>query len=401
MKQFTFSRAFFLGVATLVASQCKTTANKELIPSSSGDQSSETLSVEAAGPAEATEVESLELAASAAGTNSEGPLSAPRASDLLPSAAESPAQAQAPSSAATASIVLEKRDRFGNLYRLDSLGNLYRYFGGTLKCQVTNQVMDFKMNMHPADEGVAYLVRNEGLSNGVLYALMDSPQYGLSQCPKSFKVRALGGLTGYVNDKYKIVSNLNDYQLGTSATMLAINGSGELVGWRGRSRVFQNSATVRYSDLVMNTCYGSRGKSYSSYVAFTLEKGSGLYHRVAKIKGRNTVQESKFDTRTWRSIQDFKAYYGVCNTGVDSYPPPPPPPSIYTKDIDCSSTNAYGFNVCDPKIGTGYVNKVQIINRYSTAACTAGTSYGNDSRSIWVSIGCRLKIRVTYQPSYY
>ncbi len=48
----------------------------------------------------------------------------------------------------------EKRDRFGNVYKLDSLGNLYRYFGGTLKCQVTNNVLDFKINMHPADEAI-------------------------------------------------------------------------------------------------------------------------------------------------------------------------------------------------------------------------------------------------------
>lgn len=101
----------------------------------------------------------------------------------MPEAAASFSQ----SSAAAASYVTptEKRDRFGNVYKLDSLGNLYRYFGGTLKCQVTNNVLDFKINMHPADEAIVYLVRNEGYLGGVLYALMDSPTYGDSQCPKS------------------------------------------------------------------------------------------------------------------------------------------------------------------------------------------------------------------------
>lgn len=302
----------------------------------------------------------------------------------------------------TTSVVwkLEKRDRFNNLYKLDTLGNLYRFFGGTLKCQVTNMVLDFKINLHPADESVAYLVRNEGINNGVLYALMDSPTYGASQCPKSFKIVALSGLTGNVNDKYKIVSNLKDYELGTTATMMSINGVGDLVGWRGRAAVFRNNPLIKFGDLVMNVCYGSKAMSFSSYVGFVLEKSSSTYKRVLKIKGRNTVTESKWDTRTWASIQDFKAYYKVCDIGTDTYPTPPPAPIYLSKLVDCSS-DQYRFAVCDAGIGTGFISKVSLYTQYSVAACTPGISFGSDSKAIWTSSGCRGKFRVTYVSSYY
>jgi hypothetical protein len=297
----------------------------------------------------------------------------------------------------------EKQDRFGNTFKLDMNGNLFRFFGGTRQCQVTNNVMDFKMNMHPADQAVAYLVRNEGTNNGVLYALMDAPVFGISQCPKSERVRALGGLTGNVNDSYKIVSNTKDWELGTTVSMMAINGVGDLVGWRGRAAVWVNHPSVKFADVSMNTCYGTKDTSFSSYVGFLLEKTPNKLKRVLKVKGRNTIADSKWDTRTFASVQAFKDYYKVCTKGTDTYAPPPSPPSYLTKTISCASaTNS--FRVCDPQIGMGYVEKVELVRQTSTVACkSTGTSptFGWDSKSLWTEGGCGGSFRVTYLPAYY
>jgi hypothetical protein len=297
----------------------------------------------------------------------------------------------------------EKQDRFGNSFKLDMNGNLFRFFGGTRQCQVTNNVLDFKMNMHPADEAVAYLVRNEGTNNGVLYALMDSPVFGVSQCPKSVRVRALAGLTGNVNDSYKIVSNTKDWELGTTVSMMAINGVGDLVGWRGRAAVWVNHPSVKFDDVSMNTCYGSKDASFSSYVGFLLEKTPNRLKRVLKVKGRNSVAESKWDTRTFTSVQEFKNYYKVCTKGSDTYPTAPTPPGYLTKTISCSSASN-SFRVCDPQIGMGYVEKAELVRQTSTVACrSTGTSptFGWDSKSLWTEGGCGGSFKVTYLPAYY
>jgi hypothetical protein len=298
----------------------------------------------------------------------------------------------------------EKTDRFGNTFRLDQQGNLFRFFGKTLKCQVTNNVLDFKMNMHPADEAVAYLVRNEGNSNGVLYALMDSPVFGSAQCPKSVRVQALPRLTGNVSDQYKIVSNTKDWELGTTVSMMAINGIGDLVGWRGRAAVWVNVPTVKFADLSMNTCYGAKDMSFSSYVGFLLEKSTSTFKRVLQVKGRNTVAESKWDTRTFRSIQEFKDYYKVCTKGKDTYPPPPAPPKYLKKLVKCESS-ILGFQVCDAQIGTGYIEQVKLVQQHSILFPCRSTApfatFGADSKSVWASDGCRGTFEVTYVPSYY
>ena len=309
---------------------------------------------------------------------------------------------QAPKAAsATASSGIEKKDRFGNTYRLEANGDLFRNFGNTLKCQVTNKVLSYKMSYHSADEAVAYYVRDEGAANGVLYALMDAPTYGSSQCPKSTKIKVLSKLSGNVDDSYKIVSNLKDLELGTTAVMIAVNSVGELVGWRGRAALFYNAKGIYYSDLTMNTCYGSKDKSFSSYVAFVLEKGPGRYHRLLKIKGRNTVAESKFDTLTWETVKDFKDYRSVCSTGSDSYPPPPPPPAQYNKLVRCTA-KLIDFQVCDAGIGTGFINTVDLDRpTIESLLCFRGITYGFDSKSIWTALGCKGTFNVQYQKSYY
>jgi len=299
-----------------------------------------------------------------------------------------------------------KKDRFGNVFRLDTEGNLYRFFGDTLKCQVTNKVVDIKMNMHVADEAVAYLVRAEGTAtatNNVLYAVMDSsPAFGTNQCPKSERIKSLEGLATPVGDNFKIVSNLKDWELGTTVSMMAINTTGDLVGWRGRNAVFVNNPTVKFEDITMNTCYGTKDKSFSSYVSFLLEKTNTQAKRVLKVKGRNTVAESKWDTRTFKSIAEFKTYYKVCSTGSDAYPPPPPAPVKLTKRISCSSSQ-YKFQVCDPQIGKGYIDSIKLVKQNSIASCRLGTdpTYGAAYNSMWVSDGCRGDFDVTYVTSTY
>ncbi len=297
----------------------------------------------------------------------------------------------------------EKTDRFGNAFKLDQAGNLFRFFGGTLKCQVTNNVLDFKMNMHPADEAVAYLVRNEGLNNGVLYALMDSPTFGSTQCPKSFRVQALSNLNGNVNDMYKIVSNTKDWELGTTVSMMAINRLGDLVGWRGRAAVWVNHPSWKAADLSMNTCYGAKDQSFSSYVSFVLEKSTNTFKRVLKVKGRNTVADSTWDTKTFRNLEEFKAFYKVCSKGSDTYPPPPAPPKYLTKLVRCASS-LLKFQVCDAQIGSGYVESVKPVKQHSFWSCRATglfPTFGADSKSVWTADGCDATVEVKYVPSYY
>ena len=298
----------------------------------------------------------------------------------------------------------EKQDRFGNMFRLDASGNLFRFYGGALQCQVTDKVLGFKMNMHDADEAVAYLVRNEGQNNGVLYALVDSPTFGTRQCPKSVRIQALSQISGPANDAYKLVSNTRNWELGTTVSMMAVNRVGDLVGWRGRAAVWVNHPSVKFEDVSMNTCYGAKDTSFSSYAAFVLEKTSSPNKRVLKVKGRNTVADSKWDTRTFTSIKEFKDFYKVCTKGSDSYAPPPPPPTFLTTTVTCSSTSN-SFQVCDPRIGsTGFVDRVELVRQSSRAACrskSANATFGADSKSIWTADGCGGTFRVTYVRSFY
>jgi hypothetical protein len=78
------------------------------------------------------------------------------------------------------------------------------------------------------------------------------------------------------------------------------------VAWDNVKPVYRD---ILVEDYLLNRNYGSKGKSFSSYVAFTL----GYDHYITKVKGQSDDNyiKAKESARTYDSIQDFKRAMNV------------------------------------------------------------------------------------------
>ncbi len=174
-------------------------------------------------------------------------------------------------------------------YELESDGDLFRYIrGSNQRCQVTNNVSSYKISRHKNDAAVIYYVRY-----GDLYYLKNTDN-GYGSCPKAVKKVLMENVK-----KYTVVSNTN-----TKIVNIALNHSGKLVAWGNTTKEFE---AYRVNKYVNNTCYGSNGKSFKSYVAFAITYGG----QVIKIKGQSS-RSSKTTQETYYSVQDFKKKQNVC-----------------------------------------------------------------------------------------
>ena len=172
-------------------------------------------------------------------------------------------------------------------YELADNGNFFRYVGNN-KCQITNDVESFKVSSHPSDAAMVYFVRSDDL-----YVLHNSSRTG--NCPKASKKVIMRNVK-----KYSVVSTTK-----TTIVNIALDNRGNFSSWDNRSPLVRKTGVEAYS---MNNCYGVSGKSFSSYVAFAINRAGHIF----KLKGKSP-SDSKWDTsKKYRSVSEFVSKNNVC-----------------------------------------------------------------------------------------
>lgn len=197
------------------------------------------------------------------------------------------------------------------------VGRRFRTFARS--CYVSAGVRDFRISNHVGDAALAYYLNGSKtlyrvdkfqrsgkvrtrIKKRVIFRGWRSKltviykKYGVT-CP--FPVRKV--VRRNVK-KYRVVSNTG---WNTKVVALILDNNGVLA-WRIKrgTRMF-GLRGIR--NLSMNQCFGKRGKSHSSYVAFAINK----YGRVYKIKGKaiRSVRKTKF--KRYRSLVHFKRENGI------------------------------------------------------------------------------------------
>lgn len=181
-------------------------------------------------------------------------------------------------------------------YLLTRSGNLYATLkrGGAL-CQITSGVDDFKISQHPKDAAVIYFTKGNDL-----YVLHKQNVGYDGDCPKTSKKVIMENVK-----EYKVATNTH-----TTIVNAALSYNGKFVAWDNTSAVYTDFGV---SDFQMNECFGTKGKSFNSYVAFTIDY-AGF---VTKIKGKSSGSYFEYisDKTTkgrYGSITTFKSQENVC-----------------------------------------------------------------------------------------
>lgn len=179
-------------------------------------------------------------------------------------------------------------------YMLDkATGNFYRYFKNGRTCQITSNVKDFKISQHPNDVAVVYyesnndlyIVRNQGTQSG--------------DCPPVSKKVLMANVK-----EWKMVSNTN-----TTIVNAASDVNGNFIAWDNTHSVYSD---IRIVDFQMNQCFGASGKSFSSYVLFTLDS-QGNVNKVKVSGGFFTADKTTVQHGNWTKLSDWKKDQGgIC-----------------------------------------------------------------------------------------
>ena len=187
-------------------------------------------------------------------------------------------------------VKMARESDLATKYTLKANGDLFRTIRGN-ECQVTNNVESLKISQHPNDAAVAYFQKD-----GDLYALHNA-DYSYP-CPKTSKKMIMSKV-----DKYTVVSNTK-----TVIVNMALSKYGNFVAWDNARPVVSSESVDSY---VNNTCYGSEGKSFNTYVAFA-RTYSG---KILKIRGglNGESVEVKTDNNYYYDIASFKNKNNVCN----------------------------------------------------------------------------------------
>jgi hypothetical protein len=176
-------------------------------------------------------------------------------------------------------------------YLLENDGDLFRAIGNQL-CQITSGVTEFKISQHRDDAAVLYYLKDNDL-----YVVHPQATTG-GNCPPVSKKKIMDDV-----DKYSVVSNTN-----STIVNVALNKSGRLVAWDNTHPVYEDTGVSEY---LMNQCFGTRGKSFSSYVLFSIDR-SGVVTKVKVEDGASRYNQSRDTNANYRSIQDFKERENVC-----------------------------------------------------------------------------------------
>lgn len=180
-------------------------------------------------------------------------------------------------------------------YMLGHDGTLYRRINKAT-CAVTGNVQSFKISQHPNDVAVIYYKKN-----GDLYLVnKDKEVRGRGQCPS-----AEGNTKRLMKDvkKYTVTSNTD-----TTIVNAALDNSGVFSAWDNVKVVYTDSTI---EDFQMNECFGVKGKSFNSYVLFTLDRFDHI-SKVKVTKEKYLKDDSKLTTEKYSKISTFKDKQNVC-----------------------------------------------------------------------------------------
>ena len=188
-----------------------------------------------------------------------------------------------------------RKNDIADRYMLDSKKNLYRRING-LDCAVTSNVQDFKISQHPNDVAVLYFKKA-----GDLYMVNKDKEYRPNgQCPS-----AKGNTKVLMQNvaKYTVTSNIN-----TTIVNAAVDHNGYFVAWDDQKPVYKDTGVEEFQ---MNSCFGTKDKSFNSYVLFT------RHHRdVTKVKvsesGKYIKDSSAEAPESYDSIKAFSQKNKVC-----------------------------------------------------------------------------------------
>lgn len=183
-----------------------------------------------------------------------------------------------------------RKNDVASQYTLKSNGDLFRTVGRN-ECQVTNNVKSFKISAHPNDVAMIYFEKENDL-----YLLKNGQNTG--NCPKAEKSLLLSNVK-----KYTVVPNTN-----TKIVNIALSEAGQLGAWSNNTVLINENGVKNY---IHNNCYGSEGKSFSSYVAFAIKYNG----KVLKIRGgSNGRVEVTEDNDRYDDVQEFTRKNNVCES---------------------------------------------------------------------------------------
>ena len=177
-------------------------------------------------------------------------------------------------------------------YRLEGT-DLYRMVDGQ-KCQVTTDVIEFKVSQHPDDAAVIYYLRRErGAAN--LYSLENTD--GGGQCPKAKKHRILDDIARSGGRyKYSVVPSAK-----AEIVAVALSRQGTLVAWDEQTAVVEEQGVEDYR---LHDRFGKAGAPFRRYVAFAIDS-AGF---VLKLDGR-APRGSRYDSQ--QPYPDLDAFWAI------------------------------------------------------------------------------------------
>jgi hypothetical protein len=188
-----------------------------------------------------------------------------------------------------------RRNDFATQYLLDRKGNFFRLVNGQ-KCQVTANVVDFKISQHPSDLAVVYYktAKNE------LFVVHNQSTTYSGNCPPVSKKSIMTA-----TKEFSVVPSQK-----TTIVNAALSQGGLFQAWDSVRGVYSDT-NIR--DYMMNQCYGQQGKSFSSVVLFTIDN-SGIVTKVRMQSNGFYLKDSSNSTsQRYADIQDFKRRENVCN----------------------------------------------------------------------------------------
>ncbi len=177
-------------------------------------------------------------------------------------------------------------------YTLDDRGNFFRQVGRN-KCQITNDVEDFKVSQHPNDVAMVYFIKKRDL-----YVLHNTVRTG--NCPKaSTKVLQNNIAKKHGDYRYSVVSNTD-----TTIVNVALGENGRFTAWDDTKLVLDQS---RVADYTMHGKFGVKGAPFSSYALFLINETGN----VLKVKGNNPAGSLWDTSERFLDLAEFKAKYKI------------------------------------------------------------------------------------------
>lgn len=186
-----------------------------------------------------------------------------------------------------------RRNDYASQYLLDRAGNFYRLVNNR-KCQVTANVVDFKISQHPSDAAVVYYKTTK---NELFVVHNQSTQLG--DCPPVSKKSIMTAVK-----EFSVVPSQK-----TTIVNAALSTGGQFTAWDSVNSVYRD---FNITDYQMNQCYGVSGKSFSSVVLFTIDRSGAVTKVRMQSNGLYIKDSSNTTSRSYASLQDFKQTERVC-----------------------------------------------------------------------------------------